>query len=282
MRQGGLTYQNYAAGRVKRYLAWAVLKMKATGKQFLFTNTHLDPYDIAARKQQWDEMIAKINSLKGSLPVVSVGDFNTSKFSDYADTYLPRMRSNGYGDVVNQKYRETLLSAAAGRERATRLGELVLRLEPQRGRLRLRGGHAATRSATASTGSSPATTSPSRAWEVVVNVRCNHSEAARCHPLRPRTGAGDTRPPLIHSTTVRRCTPRVHSAHCRPPVTAGRVGGTEEVSGVHALPGAGTAAAVVTTGGSGGPDTCTPRPDIRVFSRRPGPRAGTSPTRENS
>ena len=50
MRQGGLTYQNYAAGRVKRYLAWAVLKMKATGKQFLFTNTHLDPYDIAARK----------------------------------------------------------------------------------------------------------------------------------------------------------------------------------------------------------------------------------------
>ena len=111
VKQGGLTYRNYAAGRVKRYLAWAVLKMKATGKQFLFTNTHLDPYDITARKQQWDEMIATINSLKGSLPVVSVGDFNTSKFSDYADTYLPRMRSNGYGDVVNQKYRETLLSA---------------------------------------------------------------------------------------------------------------------------------------------------------------------------
>ena len=110
VRQGGLTYQHYAAGHVKRYLAWAVLQMKATGKQFLFTNTHLDPYDITARKQQWDEMIAKINSLKGSLPVVAVGDFNTSKFSDYADTYLPRMRNNGYGDVVNQKYRETLLS----------------------------------------------------------------------------------------------------------------------------------------------------------------------------
>ena len=78
VRQGGLTYRNYAAGRVKRYLA-GVLKMKATGKQFLFTNTHLDPYDITARKQQWDEMIAKINSLKGSLPVVAVGDFNTSK-----------------------------------------------------------------------------------------------------------------------------------------------------------------------------------------------------------
>lgn len=38
--------------------------------------------------------------------MVAVGDFNTSKFSVYAGTYLPRMRSNGYGDVLNQQARQ--------------------------------------------------------------------------------------------------------------------------------------------------------------------------------
>jgi endonuclease/exonuclease/phosphatase family metal-dependent hydrolase len=109
VKQGAITYTNATAGKPKRYLAWAVFKMKATGKQFFFANTHLDPYGITARKKQWDQMIATINRLKGSLPVVSVGDFNTSKFSDYAATYLPRMKSNGYGDVLNQEYRRPTL-----------------------------------------------------------------------------------------------------------------------------------------------------------------------------
>jgi endonuclease/exonuclease/phosphatase family metal-dependent hydrolase len=105
VRQGSITYSTETAGKPKRHLAWAVFKMKATGKQFLFTNTHLDPYGIPARVRQWDQMITTINSLKGSLPVVAVGDFNTTKFSDHAATYLPRMKSNGYGDVLNQEHR---------------------------------------------------------------------------------------------------------------------------------------------------------------------------------
>jgi endonuclease/exonuclease/phosphatase family metal-dependent hydrolase len=102
VRAGAMTYSSHAAGKSPRHLAWAVLRMKTTGRQFLFTTTHLDPYSIPARKKQWDQMISKINSLKGSLPVVATGDFNTSKFSAYADTYIPRMKSKGYGDVVNQ------------------------------------------------------------------------------------------------------------------------------------------------------------------------------------
>ena len=35
--------------------------------------------------------------------MVAVGDYNTSKFSAYAPSYLPRMKANGYGDVVNQE-----------------------------------------------------------------------------------------------------------------------------------------------------------------------------------
>ena len=40
----------------------------------------------------------------GTLPVVSVGDYNTSKFSTYAATYLPKMKAAGYGDVLGQTY----------------------------------------------------------------------------------------------------------------------------------------------------------------------------------
>jgi endonuclease/exonuclease/phosphatase family metal-dependent hydrolase len=102
VRQGAVTYSSHASGKPNRYMAWAVLKMKATGKSFFFTNTHLDPYSVSARKKQWDQMISKIHSLKSGLPVVAVGDFNTSKYSDYAGTYIPRMKNNGFGDVVNQ------------------------------------------------------------------------------------------------------------------------------------------------------------------------------------
>ncbi len=105
LKQGAVTYSAKASGKPSRFLAWAILRMKATGKQFLFTNTHLDPYSIPARKKQWNQMISTINKLKGSRPVIAVGDFNTTKFSDYAATYLPRMKSNGYGDVLNQAYR---------------------------------------------------------------------------------------------------------------------------------------------------------------------------------
>ena len=37
-------------------------------------------------------MIANTKRLAGTLPVVSVGDYNTSKFSTYAATYLPKMK----------------------------------------------------------------------------------------------------------------------------------------------------------------------------------------------
>jgi endonuclease/exonuclease/phosphatase family metal-dependent hydrolase len=49
-------------------------------------------------------MIAKVNSLKGSRPVVVTGDFNTTKYSAWASSLLPAMRNNGYGDALGQQY----------------------------------------------------------------------------------------------------------------------------------------------------------------------------------
>lgn len=101
---GSFKYAHQSANKTDRYLVWAILGMKASGRQFLFTSTHLDPYSAADREAEWRELIAKVNQLKGSRPVVSVGDFNTSKFSDAAQRMLPAMKAAGYGDVLNQEY----------------------------------------------------------------------------------------------------------------------------------------------------------------------------------
>jgi endonuclease/exonuclease/phosphatase family metal-dependent hydrolase len=103
VRAGSYRYHAGASGSNNReYLAWAVFRIKANGRQFLFTGTHLSPTSRSVRLKQWKELIGKINQLRGSLPVVAVGDFNTQKFDSIAKTMLPRMKGAGYGDVRNQ------------------------------------------------------------------------------------------------------------------------------------------------------------------------------------
>jgi endonuclease/exonuclease/phosphatase family metal-dependent hydrolase len=109
LSQGSVKYVAQTAGKNERYFEWAKFKVKATGKQFFFSNTHLDPYSATTRKGEWNEVIANTNRLRGTLPVISVGDYNTSKFTDYAATYLPKMKQAGYGDVLNQQYAQTLV-----------------------------------------------------------------------------------------------------------------------------------------------------------------------------
>jgi endonuclease/exonuclease/phosphatase family metal-dependent hydrolase len=98
-------YQYHASSTIKHSFGYAVLQVKATGKKFFFVNTHLDPPDRYVRLAQWKELITKINTLHGSLPVITVGDFNTQKFdsgSPHLCDMVPAMRAAGYGDVLNQ------------------------------------------------------------------------------------------------------------------------------------------------------------------------------------
>src|SRR3954447_13347529 len=104
--QGSYQYQhqNPTTPTVTYALAYAVLRVKSTGAKFLFTTTHLDPPDRTVRVAQWHELIDKVNELKGSLPVINVGDYNTQKFDVICQEMLPAMKSAGYGDVLNQQY----------------------------------------------------------------------------------------------------------------------------------------------------------------------------------
>ena len=73
---------------VKRTAVWARLKMKDSGKEFLFVNTHLDHKGVEARQKGMDlilDTLAVINKTK--LPVVIAGDLN-SQLSDKALTRL--------------------------------------------------------------------------------------------------------------------------------------------------------------------------------------------------
>ncbi|CAN5469582.1 hypothetical protein BH10ACT10_BH10ACT10_15920 [soil metagenome] len=104
LAQGSMRYQAQAVGKIDRYLAWGVFRVRATGGEFLFADTHLDSYEVDVRVAQWRELIARVNQLKNGRPVVVVGDFNTTKFSSWAADLLPRMTSEGYGDVLSQQY----------------------------------------------------------------------------------------------------------------------------------------------------------------------------------
>ncbi|MCW2818978.1 MAG: Metal-dependent hydrolase, endonuclease/exonuclease/phosphatase family [Marmoricola sp.] len=104
VQSGAYKYEAQTAGKYDRYLAWAVLKVNSTGKEFLFTNTHLDPYTSSSRVAEWKEAIAKAQSVSGGRPIVAVGDYNTTKYSTWSQEMLPYTKARGLGDVLNQQF----------------------------------------------------------------------------------------------------------------------------------------------------------------------------------
>jgi endonuclease/exonuclease/phosphatase family metal-dependent hydrolase len=110
VKQGALRYAAQARGGSPDHLAWAVLRSRVNGTKFLFTSTHLANTKGKVKRLQWKQMIKKINKLRNGRPVIAVGDLNTHKFAPEAKTLLPRMKRAGYGDVLNQHYREGVIS----------------------------------------------------------------------------------------------------------------------------------------------------------------------------
>lgn len=105
VRRGFVKYTRQSATSRGMGLVWVVLRSKKNGHAFLFTSTHLDAPNRVVRVAQWKQMISNVKRLRGSLPVISVGDFNVQKFDPIARTMLPAMRNAGVGDVLNQQFR---------------------------------------------------------------------------------------------------------------------------------------------------------------------------------
>lgn len=105
MNRGFVKYSRQSVSDRNMGMAWVILRSKVNGHSMLFTSTHLDPPNRVVRVAQWKQMISNVKRLRGNLPVVSVGDFNTQKFDPIARTMLPAMKNAGVGDVLNQQYR---------------------------------------------------------------------------------------------------------------------------------------------------------------------------------
>ena len=105
VRRGFVRYSRHSNYIKTPGLAYVVLRSKLNGHRFMFTTTHLDPPNRSVRASQWRQLIRAVKRIKGNLPVISVGDFNTQKFDPMTRTYLPAMRRAGFGDVLNQQYR---------------------------------------------------------------------------------------------------------------------------------------------------------------------------------
>lgn len=104
--KGAFAYSNQARGKTTRYMVWATFRHNESGKEFFFANTHLSPDSTSVKVREWRELISKVKSLNTrDLPVIVVGDFNTSKFSPETKSLLPAMKNAGFGDVMNQQYK---------------------------------------------------------------------------------------------------------------------------------------------------------------------------------
>jgi endonuclease/exonuclease/phosphatase family metal-dependent hydrolase len=91
------------AGSNARYLAWATLRQRSTGLKFFFATTHLQPgtdsYDL--RKQETEVAVQTIKARNTeNLPVISVGDFNSSRFADPSNAPYDVYMKAGFVDPL--------------------------------------------------------------------------------------------------------------------------------------------------------------------------------------
>ncbi len=110
IRSGSYEYKHQSGGDSdERYLVWAVFEDRSSHERFFFANTHLSNGSGSLQKQQWHELIDKVNRLKNGLPVIVVGDFQRSRMKNPVTDMLAAMKSAGYGDVLGQRPNEPMV-----------------------------------------------------------------------------------------------------------------------------------------------------------------------------
>nr|WP_177235907.1 endonuclease/exonuclease/phosphatase family protein [Arthrobacter sp. ov118] len=119
--QGSVALPKLSAGDNTRYLAWSVLRQRSTGKSFFFGDTQLDSSKASGyyelRKAQTSAIVSAIARLNtGKLPVITVGDFNSHKWTDPSNAPYDVMVGAGYVDPLGNTYKNDAPSAFATAE----------------------------------------------------------------------------------------------------------------------------------------------------------------------
>jgi endonuclease/exonuclease/phosphatase family metal-dependent hydrolase len=97
-----------------RYLSWAIFEQLATGQRFFFSSTHLEPTNdkggstkyYNARKKQAQVVVQQIAANNpDKLPVIAVGDYNSTKFDKPTNAPYDIMQAAGYLDPLGNAYK---------------------------------------------------------------------------------------------------------------------------------------------------------------------------------
>ncbi|MCB0912166.1 MAG: fibronectin type III domain-containing protein [Propionibacteriaceae bacterium] len=87
-----------------RFVAWAVFRHKASGKEFLFADTHLEYLKgeefYQLRIQQTKEVLAAVAAHNRGLPSYIVGDFNSTKWTDPDNAPRSTVLAAGFVDPL--------------------------------------------------------------------------------------------------------------------------------------------------------------------------------------
>jgi endonuclease/exonuclease/phosphatase family metal-dependent hydrolase len=98
-------------GRSQRYVAWAVLRQRSTGAEFIFADTHLENLDDSAgvytalRRRQAAGVLGAVTAHNSAgRPAIVVGDFNSDKWTTPSNAPYDLLRSEGYVDPLGNSY----------------------------------------------------------------------------------------------------------------------------------------------------------------------------------
>ncbi|KUM41135.1 endonuclease/exonuclease/phosphatase family protein [Arthrobacter sp. EPSL27] len=121
IRSGSKALPSASVSDVSRFVAWAEVTQLSTGKNVFFANAHLAVgKDVVAndiRKQQAQAVMDTIKSKNTSnLPVVLVGDMNSSKWTDPANGPYDVFTSQGLVDPLGNTFRSWYPSGEATAE----------------------------------------------------------------------------------------------------------------------------------------------------------------------
>lgn len=126
VRHGAKRLSYVKAGDMERYVAWAVFRHKDSGKDFMFADVHFENtidgdgstsyYEL--RKTQTRESLAELDANNPDrLPVIFVGDLNSTKTRAPDNAPYDLMRAAGYVDPLGNTYKSTTIAEWATAEK---------------------------------------------------------------------------------------------------------------------------------------------------------------------
>lgn len=124
--QGSTKLSEVTSADNDRFVAWAVLEQKSSGKRFLFADVHLDHKVDAANKyhairiKQTKEVASVVKAKSNGLPTYVVGDFNSNKWTVPNNGPYDVLIDAGFVDPLGNTYRSTTTAPGATVERRIR------------------------------------------------------------------------------------------------------------------------------------------------------------------